>query len=111
MAMDAAVAVKSGGGGAGSTGVTAAASQSPQAATNGGERRSRFQRICVYCGSAKGRKPSYQDAAVELGKELVRASPETGPPPPPPRPAPPKTSPRASTVNNKKKPNLFGGWG
>lgn len=69
--MDAAVAVKSGGGGAGSTGVTAAASQSPQAATNGGERRSRFQRICVYCGSAKGRKPSYQDAAVELGKELV----------------------------------------
>lgn len=72
MAMDAAVAVKSGGGGAGSTGVTAAASQSPQAATNGGERRSRFQRICVYCGSAKGRKPSYQDAAVELGKELVR---------------------------------------
>ncbi|ONM40888.1 carboxy-lyase isoform X1 [Zea mays] len=70
MAMDAAVAVKSGGGGAGSTGVTAAASQSPQAATNGGERRSRFQRICVYCGSAKGRKPSYQDAAVELGKEL-----------------------------------------
>lgn len=71
MAMDAAVAVKSGGGGAGSTGVTAAASQSPQAATNGGERRSRFQRICVYCGSAKGRKPSYQDAAVELGKELV----------------------------------------
>lgn len=71
MAMDAAVAVKSGGGGAGSTGVAAAASQSPQAATNGGERRSRFQRICVYCGSAKGRKPSYQDAAVELGKELV----------------------------------------
>lgn len=76
MAMDAAVAVKSGGGGggagaAGSTGVTAAASQSAQAATNGGERRSRFQRICVYCGSAKGRKPSYQDAAVELGKELV----------------------------------------
>ncbi|KAG8044902.1 hypothetical protein GUJ93_ZPchr0008g12368 [Zizania palustris] len=36
-----------------------------------GERRSRFRRICVYCGSAKGRKASYQDAAVELGKELV----------------------------------------
>ncbi|KAF0926696.1 hypothetical protein E2562_027132 [Oryza meyeriana var. granulata] len=34
-------------------------------------RRSRFRRICVYCGSAKGKKPSYQDAAVELGKELV----------------------------------------
>jgi cytokinin riboside 5'-monophosphate phosphoribohydrolase len=88
MAMDAAVAVKSGGGGAGSTGVTAAASQSPQAATNGGERRSRFQRICVYCGSAKGRKPSYQDAAVELGKELVRASPETGPLSPSPKTKP-----------------------
>ncbi|KAM0857645.1 hypothetical protein ACQ4PT_048334 [Festuca glaucescens] len=34
-------------------------------------RTSRFRRICVYCGSAKGRKASYQDAAVELGKELV----------------------------------------
>ncbi|KAM0908785.1 hypothetical protein ACQ4PT_015260 [Festuca glaucescens] len=34
-------------------------------------RASRFRRICVYCGSAKGRKASYQDAAVELGKELV----------------------------------------
>ncbi|XP_066306450.1 cytokinin riboside 5'-monophosphate phosphoribohydrolase LOG isoform X1 [Miscanthus floridulus] len=66
MAMDAAVAEKSGGR-AGATGVAAAA----QAGMNGGERRSRFQRICVYCGSAKGRKASYQDAAVELGKELV----------------------------------------
>ncbi|KAJ3671108.1 hypothetical protein LUZ60_008534 [Juncus effusus] len=36
-----------------------------------GEKKSRFQRICVYCGSAKGRKASYQDAAVQLGKELV----------------------------------------
>ncbi|RLN23756.1 carboxy-lyase [Panicum miliaceum] len=62
MAMDAAV-IEKGGGGAGA----AAAAQ----AGSGGERRSRFQRICVYCGSAKGRKPSYQDAAVELGKELV----------------------------------------
>jgi hypothetical protein len=35
-------------------------------------RTSRFRRICVYCGSAKGRKASYQDAAVELGQELVR---------------------------------------
>uniref|UniRef100_A0ACD5T6M4 Uncharacterized protein n=1 Tax=Avena sativa TaxID=4498 RepID=A0ACD5T6M4_AVESA len=34
-------------------------------------RASRFRRICVYCGSAIGRKASYQDAAVELGKELV----------------------------------------
>lgn len=35
------------------------------------ERRSRFRRICVFCGSSPGRKPSYQEAAVELGKELV----------------------------------------
>ncbi|XP_044452089.1 cytokinin riboside 5'-monophosphate phosphoribohydrolase LOG isoform X1 [Triticum aestivum] len=34
-------------------------------------RASRFRRICVYCGSAKGRKASYQDAAVNLGKEMV----------------------------------------
>ncbi|XP_072968061.1 cytokinin riboside 5'-monophosphate phosphoribohydrolase LOG-like [Typha angustifolia] len=33
--------------------------------------RSRFRRICVYCGSQSGRKPGYRDAAVELGKELV----------------------------------------
>ncbi|TVU15197.1 hypothetical protein EJB05_38704 [Eragrostis curvula] len=32
---------------------------------------SRFRRICVFCGSSHGKKKSYQDAAVELGKELV----------------------------------------
>uniref|UniRef100_A0ACD5UC76 Uncharacterized protein n=1 Tax=Avena sativa TaxID=4498 RepID=A0ACD5UC76_AVESA len=32
---------------------------------------SRFRRICVFCGSSKGKKMSYQDAAVELGEELV----------------------------------------
>ncbi|KAL6848768.1 hypothetical protein ACP4OV_021351 [Aristida adscensionis] len=37
----------------------------------GAERRSRFRRICVYCGSAKGKKASYQDAAVDLGNQLV----------------------------------------
>jgi hypothetical protein len=37
----------------------------------GSERRSRFRRICVYCGSAKGKKPSYQDAAIDLGNQLV----------------------------------------
>lgn len=37
----------------------------------GSERRSRFRRICVYCGSAKGKNPSYQDAAVDLGNLLV----------------------------------------
>lgn len=38
------------------------------------ERRSsssRFKRICVFCGSSSGKKASYQDAAVELGRELV----------------------------------------
>ncbi|KAL6634773.1 hypothetical protein ACP70R_027444 [Stipagrostis hirtigluma subsp. patula] len=32
---------------------------------------SRFRRICVFCGSSHGKKQSYQDAAIELGKELV----------------------------------------
>lgn len=32
---------------------------------------SRFKRICVFCGSSSGKKASYQDAAVELGRELV----------------------------------------
>ena len=88
MAMDAAVAEKSGGG-AGVTGVAAAA-QAGMNGVGGGERRSRFQRICVYCGSAKGRKPSYQDAAVELGKELVRHAA------PPPSPSPQKIPPLRS---------------
>ncbi|XP_034698671.1 cytokinin riboside 5'-monophosphate phosphoribohydrolase LOG7 [Vitis riparia] len=33
--------------------------------------RSRFKRICVFCGSSSGKKASYQEVAVELGKELV----------------------------------------
>ncbi|XP_071701121.1 cytokinin riboside 5'-monophosphate phosphoribohydrolase LOG7 [Rutidosis leptorrhynchoides] len=36
-----------------------------------GETISRFKRICVFCGSSSGKKPSYQEAAIELGKELV----------------------------------------
>lgn len=36
-------------------------------------RQSKFKRICVFCGSSQGKKRSYQDAAVELGKELVRS--------------------------------------
>ncbi|PHT51901.1 Cytokinin riboside 5'-monophosphate phosphoribohydrolase LOG3 [Capsicum baccatum] len=33
---------------------------------------SKFKRICVFCGSSsQGKKNSYQDAAIELGKELV----------------------------------------
>ncbi|RYR71407.1 hypothetical protein Ahy_A02g005669 [Arachis hypogaea] len=35
------------------------------------ETKSRFKRICVYCGSSSGNKASYQEAAVQLGKELV----------------------------------------
>ncbi|KAL6601369.1 hypothetical protein ACP70R_044589 [Stipagrostis hirtigluma subsp. patula] len=33
--------------------------------------RSRFRRVCVFCGSSSGKRSSYRDAAVELGKELV----------------------------------------
>ncbi|MCL7027981.1 hypothetical protein MKW94_006156 [Papaver nudicaule] len=32
---------------------------------------SRFKRVCVFCGSSTGRKNCYQDAALELGQELV----------------------------------------
>ncbi|KAH7554153.1 hypothetical protein JRO89_XS12G0120800 [Xanthoceras sorbifolium] len=35
------------------------------------ETKSRFKRICVFCGSSSGKKASYQEAAIELGKELV----------------------------------------
>ncbi|KAH9619396.1 hypothetical protein KSS87_013293 [Heliosperma pusillum] len=34
-------------------------------------KQSRFRRICVFCGSSQGKKISYQEAATELGKELV----------------------------------------
>ncbi|KAK7841229.1 cytokinin riboside 5'-monophosphate phosphoribohydrolase log3 [Quercus suber] len=34
-------------------------------------RQSRFKSICVFCGSSQGKKSSYQDSAIELGKELV----------------------------------------
>ncbi|CAL9112048.1 cytokinin riboside 5'-monophosphate phosphoribohydrolase LOG7 [Musa acuminata AAA Group] len=43
-----------------------------EAAATGVEKASRFRRICVFCGSQCGKKPSYQEAAVELGKELVK---------------------------------------
>ncbi|KAL5998333.1 Cytokinin riboside 5'-monophosphate phosphoribohydrolase log1 [Asimina triloba] len=38
------------------------------------QRLSKFKRICVFCGSSQGKKKSYQDAAIELGKELVARS-------------------------------------
>ncbi|KAF3647226.1 putative aquaporin PIP2-1-like [Capsicum annuum] len=31
----------------------------------------KFKRICVFCGNSQGKKSSYHDAAIELGKELV----------------------------------------
>lgn len=33
---------------------------------------SRFKRVCVFCGSSQGKKASYQEAAIELGKVLVK---------------------------------------
>lgn len=33
--------------------------------------KSRFKRVCVFCGSSPGKKASYQVAAIQLGKELV----------------------------------------
>ncbi|RWW11063.1 hypothetical protein GW17_00025352 [Ensete ventricosum] len=35
------------------------------------EKKSRFRRICVFCGSQCGKKTSYQEAAIDLGKELL----------------------------------------
>ena len=32
-----------------------------------------FKRICVFCGSSPGKKTSYKDAAIELGRELVKS--------------------------------------
>ncbi|XP_052201843.1 cytokinin riboside 5'-monophosphate phosphoribohydrolase LOG5-like [Diospyros lotus] len=33
--------------------------------------KSRFRRVCVFCGSSTGKRNSYRDAALELGQELV----------------------------------------
>ncbi|KAK4798990.1 hypothetical protein SAY86_024355 [Trapa natans] len=35
------------------------------------KKSSRFRRVCVFCGSSPGKKASYQEAAIELGNELV----------------------------------------
>ncbi|KAI3848956.1 hypothetical protein MKX03_015034 [Papaver bracteatum] len=34
-------------------------------------KESKFKSICVFCGSSQGKKSSYQEAAIELGNELV----------------------------------------
>ncbi|CAI9117064.1 OLC1v1018388C1 [Oldenlandia corymbosa var. corymbosa] len=36
-----------------------------------GGRKSRFKRVCVFCGSSPGKRNCFKDAAVELGRELV----------------------------------------
>ncbi|PSS08249.1 Cytokinin riboside 5'-monophosphate phosphoribohydrolase [Actinidia chinensis var. chinensis] len=33
--------------------------------------KSRFKRVCVFCGSSTGKRDCYRDAAIELGQELV----------------------------------------
>jgi len=33
--------------------------------------RSRFRKICVFCGSHSGHREVFSDAAIELGNELV----------------------------------------
>lgn len=33
--------------------------------------RSRFKRVCVFCGSSAGKRDCYKDAALDLGQELV----------------------------------------
>ncbi|KAH7863590.1 hypothetical protein Vadar_019551 [Vaccinium darrowii] len=35
------------------------------------ERRRKFKRICVFCGSRAGHKSAFSDAALQLGKQLV----------------------------------------
>lgn len=37
-------------------------------------KKSKFGRICVFCGSSSGKKSSYSEAAAALGKELVERS-------------------------------------
>ncbi|KAE8656828.1 Cytokinin riboside 5'-monophosphate phosphoribohydrolase LOG3 [Hibiscus syriacus] len=34
-------------------------------------KQSKFKRICVFCGSSPGKRSSYKEAAIELGRELV----------------------------------------
>ncbi|CAN1215928.1 Cytokinin riboside 5'-monophosphate phosphoribohydrolase LOG5 [Linum perenne] len=34
-------------------------------------RKSRFKRVCVFCGSSTGKRICYKDAAIELAHELV----------------------------------------
>ncbi|XP_065045665.1 hypersensitive-induced response protein 1 isoform X2 [Musa acuminata AAA Group] len=42
------------------------------------EKRSRFRKICVFCGNQPGRKAIYQEAAIELGRQLYITSQTVG---------------------------------
>ncbi|GAV63417.1 Lysine_decarbox domain-containing protein, partial [Cephalotus follicularis] len=33
--------------------------------------KSKFKRVCVFCGSSTGKRDCYRDAAIELAQELV----------------------------------------
>lgn len=44
------------------------AQDAPAALQDGGRS---LARVCVYCGSKPGARSSYQEAAVELGQEMV----------------------------------------
>lgn len=33
--------------------------------------KSRFKRVCVFCGSSSGKRECYSDAATDLAQELV----------------------------------------
>ncbi|KAI3745483.1 hypothetical protein L1987_58597 [Smallanthus sonchifolius] len=35
------------------------------------QKKSRFKRVCVFCGSSSGKRDVYGDAAIELAQELV----------------------------------------
>ncbi|KAJ0095596.1 hypothetical protein Patl1_17185 [Pistacia atlantica] len=41
------------------------------ASSSSNEKKRKFKRICVFCGSRAGYKSSFSEAALELGKELV----------------------------------------
>ncbi|KAE9459815.1 hypothetical protein C3L33_08287, partial [Rhododendron williamsianum] len=42
-----------------------------RAASSTKERRRKFKRICVFCGSRAGHKSAFSDAALQLGNQLV----------------------------------------
>ncbi|KAK6938940.1 LOG family [Dillenia turbinata] len=45
--------------------------ENPQFQQRQSSGKSRFKRVCVFCGSSPGKNPSYRNAAIQLGNELV----------------------------------------